>query len=99
MIISNPPYVETPMLDSLMPDVRLYEPELALDGGRDGLMFYPVIIKKASSILKDNGKLGVEVGIGQAKAVAETMKENNFENITVLKDLAGIERVVTGCKN
>lgn len=98
IVVSNPPYVETTMLSSLMPDVRCYEPTLALDGGQDGLAFYPVIIKKAYDILNNQGRLGLEVGMGQANAVAEMMKKNNFSDIKIFKDLAGIERVVTGYK-
>ena len=98
VIVSNPPYIETPLISSLMRDVRYYEPVLALDGGHDGLTFYPVIIKKAYELLDYQGYLGLEVGIGQADIVTEMMKKNNFKEIEILKDLSGIQRVVTGYK-
>ena len=98
LIIANPPYVETPLIANLMPDVRYYEPVLALDGGRDGLDFYPSIIKKGYKLLDYQGYLGVEVGIGQAEIVSQMMDNNNFKKIEIIKDYSGIPRVVTGYK-
>lgn len=98
VIVSNPPYVETPLLVSLSRDVKYYEPALALDGGDDGLMFYPPIIEKAYKALDYKGYLGLEVGYNQASKVAEMMERNKFTQIKILKDYSGIDRVVTGYK-
>ena len=95
MILSNPPYIETSVIPTLDKSVYGFEPHEALDGGADGLMFYPVIAKKASSALTGDGVLAVETGHTQAKAVKK-MFESRFEETIVLKDLAGIERVVIG---
>ena len=98
VIISNPPYVEKSVLCSLAPDVKYYEPALALDGGEDGLRFYPPIIEKAYKSLDYKGYLGLEVGFSQADKIAEMMKKNGFCEIKKLKDYSGIDRVVTGYK-
>ena len=94
-IVSNPPYICAGELDGLQRDVADYEPRLALDGGEDGLVFYRDITKNAPSALKKGGILAFEVGMGQAEDVAEIMSPM-FDNITSVKDLAGIDRVVFG---
>lgn len=95
VIASNPPYIPNNEVLSLDPDVRVYEPHLALCGGDDGLSFYRAITKSAPDLLKNGGSLVYEVGYDQAEQVAQIMK-NDFENIGFEKDLAGINRVVHG---
>lgn len=91
IVASNPPYVKSGDIPGLMKDVRDYEPKAALDGGEDGLLFYRVIAKNA----KAKKLIAFEVGYGQSKPVCDILNENGYENIEVLKDLAGIERVVS----
>ena len=94
-IVSNPPYIETEVVEGLKPEVVSNEPKLALDGGEDGLDFYRKIIKDAKQHLNNNGKLYFEIGYNQGKSVSDLMKED-FENIKVIKDYGGNDRVVRG---
>lgn len=95
-LVSNPPYIKTSTLPSLMKDVKDYEPTLALDGGEDGLLFYRAICSIAKKHLEENGYLFFEVGFDQAEDVKKLMEENNFSQIEFIKDLSGINRVVYG---
>lgn len=95
-IVSNPPYIETAVIDTLQEEVRLHDPYIALDGKEDGLYFYRRIISEAGKYLKTQGKLMFEIGCDQAEAVEELMKNAGYEQITVKKDLAGLDRVVYG---
>lgn len=99
MIVSNPPYIESNVIDSLMPEVKEYEPMMALDGGVDGLDFYKRIIQEAPSHLNVNGYLLFEIGCNQAKAVSELMSAAGFIEVQVCKDYAGLDRVVYGHLN
>ena len=96
VIVSNPPYIETAVIDTLQEEVRLHDPYIALDGKEDGLDFYRRIISEAGKYLKPQGKLMFEIGCDQAEAVEELMKNAGYEQITVKKDLAGLDRVVYG---
>lgn len=96
IIISNPPYIETGVIDTLMPEVREHEPLMALDGGADGLAFYRRITKLAGAYLNGGGMLFFEIGCEQAKDVCGLMKEAGFCEIQVVKDFAGLDRVVYG---
>lgn len=96
IIVSNPPYIETSVIEGLMDEVKLYEPRIALDGTEDGLFFYREITMQAGKYLKNNGILAFEIGYNQGKAVSEFMKENGYKEVQVLQDLAGLDRVVTG---
>ena len=97
MILSNPPYIPTADIAGLMPDVRSYEPHLALDGGTDGLNIYRRLMAEAPMMLKDGGAVAVEVGIDEAAAVAALAIEHpRIVRTETLKDLGGIERVVVG---
>ena len=84
VIASNPPYIRTDVIETLMPEVRDHEPRMALDGSADGLVFYRKITEQAGSYLKEGGKLCFEIGYDQG------------DDVQVLKDLAGLDRVVTG---
>lgn len=92
MIISNPPYI--PAGTELQPEVR-HEPQEALFAGEDGLEFYRKITEKAPEYLKKGGWLMFELGIGEASGVRKFM-EKKFQDIDILKDLAGIDRVIYG---
>ena len=97
MILSNPPYIPTADIATLMPEVRSYEPHLALDGGTDGLNIYRRLMADAPALLKEGGAIAVEVGIDEAAAVAAlAMAHPRIVRTEILKDLAGIERVVVG---
>lgn len=96
IIVSNPPYIKAYEIDNLMDDVKKYEPHVALDGGDDGLIFYRRIIKESKYVLKENGVLAFEIGHDQGEDVSELMKEAGFSNIKLLKDLAGLDRVLLG---
>ncbi len=95
IIVSNPPYVESAVIPTLDKNVRCFEPHGALDGGKDGLIFYRRICSAAPKILSGGGLLAFEVGYNQAESVSELMKPN-FEKIEILKDLCGVSRVVKG---
>ena len=97
VVVSNPPYIARDEIKTLETDVKDFEPLLALDGGDDGLLFYPVIAQKAYKALAAGGYLGFEVGAEQADDVARIM-EKYFSDINIICDLAGKRRVVTGHK-
>ena len=97
MILSNPPYIPSADIAGLMPEVCRYEPHLALDGGADGLDIYRRLMADAPTLLKDGGAIAVEVGMDEAKAVAVlAIAHPRIVRTEILKDLAGIERVVVG---
>jgi len=96
VILSNPPYIATPELENLQPEVRESEPRIALDGGPDGLDIYRRLAPAAFPRLKPAGALAVEVGMGQAPALVEIFRASGFCDIEIRKDLAGIERLVAG---
>ena len=97
-ILSNPPYIRRAELESLQPEVRLYDPHIALDGHEDGLYFYRKIAKEAGRYLKLSGLLLLEIGYDQAKAVTELLKEAGFTDIEVKKDYAENDRVIKARK-
>ena len=96
-ILSNPPYIPDGDIAALAPEVRLKEPRTALAGGKDGLDFYRRLTADAPAHLKDGGFLAVEVGIHQAAPVA-ALAVPAFSRTEILKDYAGIERVVIAWK-
>lgn len=97
IIVSNPPYIRTAVIGGLMDEVRLYEPYNALDGYEDGLYFYREITKAAVKHLNKGGWLCYEIGYDQAEDVAGLMSEQGFADCRVVRDMSGLERVVTGC--
>lgn len=96
IIVSNPPYIPSAEIPKLMPEVRDFEPHEALDGLEDGLFFYRKIVAGSVEYLADNGILCMEIGYDQGPAVTEMMKQFGFLDITVTKDLAGLDRVIRG---
>ncbi|GAF81741.1 unnamed protein product [marine sediment metagenome] len=99
-IISNPPYINSHNFKLLPPEIKDNEPKIALSGGIDGLEYYRKIIKKSSHYLKKSGFIALEVGINQSKIVEELIiRENSFnQNIEIINDYLGIERVVIAHK-
>ena len=95
IVVSNPPYIESAVIETLMPEVKEYEPRTALDGSEDGLLFYRRIVAECMPYLKENGYLLFEIGCNQAEAVSSLMAAD-FTDIEVIKDYAGLERVVLG---
>lgn len=96
VIVSNPPYIRTDVIDTLMPEVKDFEPMQALDGRKDGLFFYREIVKQAGDHLHPEGKLYFEIGYDQAEAVSRLMETAGFAEVRVVKDYAGLDRVVCG---
>ena len=94
LVVSNPPYIPSADIESLEPDVRSYEPLMALEAGADGLLVYRRLLPEAVRVLRPGGTLIVEVGDGQAGAVAGLAAEAGFAAISVHKDLSGKERMV-----
>ena len=95
-IVSNPPYIPTGVIPTLMEEVRDHEPVIALDGREDGLYFYRKILEKAGGYLYPGGMLFFEIGYDQAEKVSSLMREAGYQEVTVCKDLAGLDRVVYG---
>lgn len=96
MIVSNPPYIPTGEIAGLMEEVRVHEPLMALDGKEDGLYFYRKIAAQAGRYLRGGGYLFFEIGCEQAKDVKNIMEGEGFREITVIRDFAGLDRVVYG---
>lgn len=96
IIVSNPPYIESDVIETLMEEVRDHEPRLALDGSADGLEFYKRIVSEAPSFLRKGGMLFFEIGYNQGQSVSDLLKAAHFSDVTVVKDLAGCDRVVYG---
>lgn len=94
IIVSNPPYIKTAVIEELSDEVKLHDPYIALNGYKDGLFFYRQITNKARQYLKKGGILAYEIGHDQAEDVSAIMKDTGFGNIEVIKDLAGLDRVV-----
>jgi len=89
IIVSNPPYIETDVIKTLPTEVR-NEPIIALDGGKDGLKFYKIILSEYKKYLKKDGYLLLEIGYNQAKSVGELINLN----YSIIEDLAGNDRVI-----
>ena len=94
-IISNPPYIRSDVISTLMPEVRDHEPRIALDGGSDGLEFYRRIISGAPEHLANYGMLFLEIGFDQAEDVSRILADAGFEDISVVKDYSDNDRVIS----
>ena len=99
IIVSNPPYIRSDVIGTLMPEVRDFEPHLALDGQADGLFFYRQIISQAGKYLTGGGMLFLEIGYDQGEAVKALMESAGYLEVEVVKDYAGLDRVVYGVRN
>ena len=98
IIVSNPPYIQTGVIGGLMEEVRLHEPLSALDGGEDGLVFYRKILEGCGKHLVRGGSLYFEIGYDQGEAVKGLMEKYGFSQVRVVKDFAGLDRVVSGLR-
>jgi len=95
VITANPPYIPSEDIHNLENDVRLYEPQTALDGGPDGLDFYRNIAAEAKNHLTINGHLFIEIGINQSEAVKEILRKSGYTNINIKNDNSEIPRIIT----
>ncbi len=98
LIVCNPPYIATSVLETLDPSVREWEPRIALDGGEDGLDFYRSIAANWMAALRPGGKLLFEIGFDQVDAVTQLMEMNGYEDVQAYRDPAGNWRVVEGMR-
>ncbi len=96
VLVSNPPYIPTGQLEALMPEVREHDPQLALDGGADGLDFYRRLAREAVPFLAPGAWVYWEIGWDQGPAVSRILEEAGYRRVQVLPDLAGKDRMVTG---
>ena len=95
LIVSNPPYIAKTMMKDLQPEIRDYEPEIAVYAGEDGLDFYRRIISEAPKYLAKDGCILLEMGYGQAEEIKKLIEQHKaFEHIDIKKDFAGIDRVI-----
>lgn len=99
VIVSNPPYIRTAVIKELKEEVKFHDPFMALDGKEDGLYFYRRIVEESPKFLKKCGKLYFEIGHDQGEDVSKLMRDAGFADVTVKKDLAGLDRVVFGVYN
>lgn len=99
MIVSNPPYIPTRVIEGLQDEVRLYDPYIALDGKEDGLHFYRRITADSVHYCKPGSRLLFEIGSEQGKEVSALMEKAGYREICVKKDLTGLDRVVSGVYN
>lgn len=98
-IVSNPPYIPTEEIARLQPEVRDYDPLIALDGGRDGLDVIRILSHESGSFLKQNGFLAAEIGAGQSDNVLKIMEQNHWKIESIIKDYNKINRIVIARKN
>ena len=97
-VVSNPPYIEESDMNNLQEEV-LFEPKIALNGGKDGLDYYRKICSHWTSKIKHGGIIAFEIGINQAEAVENILEKNGFRNIKIFNDINNIPRVVIGKRN
>ena len=95
MLVSNPPYIKTKVIDELEPEVKR-EPKMALDGGEDGLRFYRYIASEWKKALNEGGYLVLEIGFDQGEEVKKILQDEGFLDVSCKKDLSGLDRVVLG---
>ena len=98
LVVSNPPYIATDVIETLEPEVRDHEPRLALDGGPDGLDAYRVLAGEILRVLKPGAMFAVEIGYDQSQAVEDLFRQAGVQNVRTIKDLSVNDRVVTGTK-
>ncbi len=96
VIVSNPPYIPSAVIEELEPEVRDHEPRGALDGTADGLYFYRILAEECAKHLTPGGHVYFEIGYDQGMAVKELLDNHGFKDTRVIQDLAGKDRVVCG---
>lgn len=94
ILISNPPYIKTQDIKSLMPEVKSFEPLMALDGDTNGLKFYKILVDKGSHYIRNGGYILFEIGCEQGQEVKKMLEDSGYTQIKIIKDLAGLDRVV-----
>lgn len=94
VIVSNPPYILSAVVDELEPEVRDYEPRIALDGTADGLRFYRILAEESVHYLKPGGRIYLEIGYDQGESVPALLAAAGFQEVTVIRDFGGNDRVV-----
>ena len=98
ILISNPPYIRSAVIEDLMEEVKGHDPRIALDGHEDGLYFYRKIVSEGSAYVRENGWMLFEIGYDQGDDVSKLLEEAGFCQVQVIQDLAGLDRVVIGQK-
>ncbi len=96
LVISNPPYIQTEVIQSLESTVKDFEPYMALDGGEDGLRLIEKIIDEAKSFLKSKAKLMFEIGFDQGQALDRLLKQSKYQDVQIIKDYGNQDRVAVG---
>ena len=96
VIVSNPPYIPSAVIEELEPEVRDHEPRGALDGTADGLYFYRILAEECAKHLTPGGHVYFEIGYDQGAAVKKLLDDHGFKDTKVIQDLAGKDRVVCG---
>lgn len=96
ILVTNPPYIASAVVDTLEPHILNHEPRLALDGGPDGLDVYRALLLDAVMVLKTNGAIFLEIGDDQGPALREMLEEFGFTNVAIHRDYAGKDRFATG---
>jgi release factor glutamine methyltransferase len=99
LVVSNPPYIASAVIETLEPEVRVHEPRLALDGGNDGLDAYRKLAAEVLRVLKPGGLFALEIGFDQSRPVEALMRHAGAKGVRTLKDLSNRNRVVVGTKN
>ena len=99
IIVSNPPYIKSDVIPTLDIEVKDHDPYIALDGGKDGLIFYKRIIDEANEHLNIGGALFFEIGYDEAEPVSQMLKDKGFTEVKIIKDYAGLDRVVMGVRS
>ena len=99
LVVSNPPYIASHVIDTLEPEVRDHEPRIALEGGADGLAHYRRLAPEILRVLKPGGRFAVEIGYDQKTAVETLFRHAGARDVQTLRDLGDRDRVVAGVKN
>ena len=98
IVVSNPPYIKSADIDGLEPQVRIYGPRRAIDGGADGLAAYRVIVARSDTLLSSGGLIAFEIGYDQGESVAALCAQAGLCDVRVERDMAGLDRVVLACR-